>query len=138
MTPLRWIAVSIVAIVAAFSMWMTYWMTDVLSGSGWCQKAIGADRADHDSKVDIAQSCVGLLQIQLKSLATNSHIFVGMFALVLLVLIVIVIAGGKLDFDLPSNVGGGVHMGAQEVTPVQVVNPPTEPVPVAPAEATKP
>jgi len=117
--PIRWTAIIVVALVAGYAMYMTYWMTDVLAGSGWCAKAIGADRADTDSRIDVAGSCVGLLTIQLKSLATNSHIFVGMFALVLLVLIVIVIAGGKLDVDLPEKLGGGgIHMGRGEPAPV--------------------
>lgn len=116
--PIRWVAVVIVALVAIYAMLMTYWMTNVLAGSGWCSKAIGADRADTDSRIDVAGSCVGLLTIQLKSLAVNSHIFVAMFALVLLVLIVIVIAGGKLDVDLPDKLGGGgVHIGRNGETP---------------------
>jgi hypothetical protein len=97
-----------VAIVSGFMMYMAYWMTDVLAGPGFCAKALGAEQASKSS-INTAASCVGLLTIQLKSLATNSHILFGMFALCLLVLIVIVIAGGELSFTASkSGVAGDI------------------------------
>lgn len=130
LTPIRWVAVIIVAVVALFSIYMTIWMTETLSGPGWCAKAIGADKAATDSKIDVAGSCVNLLTIQLKSLAINSHIFVGMFALILLVLIVVVVAGSKLHVK-GGKEGFETDIGADAI-PVQVTNAPSEPVPVAP------
>lgn len=121
--PIRAAALVCVAIITGYLMYMAYWMTEVLAGQGWCAKAIGADRAaaDSTSKIDIAASCVGLLTIQLRSLATNSHILFGMFALSLLVLIVIVIAGGRLNFAV-SKTGASGSIGKDEVDEaVQVV-----------------
>jgi hypothetical protein len=53
-----------------------------------------------------------LLTIQLKSLSTNSQIQNGVIALSLLVLIVIVIAGGKLDFSFNEK-GASASMGKE-------------------------
>ena len=112
-------ALVIVLIVSGFTMYMAGWMTSVLSGPGWCAKALGAEQASKGT-VDVAASCVGLLTIQLKSLATNSHILFGMFALCLLVLVVIVVSGGQLSFSasksgVSGNIGRtGVAQAAKE------------------------
>lgn len=94
--PIRAFAVLCVAITSGYIMWMGYRINEVLAGPTWCSRAIGADKADANSHVDAASSCIGLLTIQLKSLATNSHILLGSLALCLLTLIVVVIAGAKL------------------------------------------
>jgi hypothetical protein len=117
--PIRWVAVICVAITSGYVMWMGYKINDVLAGPLWCSRAIGADKMDTNSHVDAANSCVSLLTIQLKSLATNSHILFGVVALCLLTLIVIVIAGAKLDVDLPAKFGGGFHMDRSGATPVE-------------------
>jgi hypothetical protein len=98
--PIRAFAVVCVAVTSVFVMVMSFRLLNTLSGPDWCRTAIGADKADANSKIDAAQSCVGLLTIQLNSLATNSFIFGGVIALCLLTLIVIVIAGGKLDLKV--------------------------------------
>jgi hypothetical protein len=54
-----------------------------------------------------------LLKIQLKALATNSFIFGGVIALCLLTLIVIVIAGGRLQFSA-SKTGVSGNMSSAE------------------------
>lgn len=108
--PIRAAALAVVAITSAYVMWMGYRLNETLSGPGWCSKALGADRADTDSKIDVAASCVGLLTIQLKSIATNSHILFGVVALCLLVLIVIVIAGGRLSLKASKD-GVDANMG---------------------------
>lgn len=95
--PIRLFAVICVAVTSTFVMWMSFRLLNVLSGPDWCRTAIGADKAAANSHVDAAASCVGLLTIQLKSLADNSYIYGGVTALCLLTLIVIVIAGAKLD-----------------------------------------
>lgn len=103
--PIRGFAVLCVAVTSGFVMVMSYRLLNVLSGPGWCATALGAGKASsHDgSPIKGLEACVGLLTIQLKSLADNSYIFGGVIALCLLTLIVIVIAGGKLDFAGPAN-----------------------------------
>ena len=107
-------ALIIVLVVSLFTMYMAGWMTEVLAGPGWCAKALGAEQASKGT-VDVASSCVGLLTIQLRSLATNSHILFGMFALCLLVLVVIVVSGGQLSFSASkTGVSGSMGRDAAE------------------------
>lgn len=118
--PIRAFAVICVAITSGYIMWMGYRINEVLAGPTWCARAIGADKADANSHVDAAGSCIGLLTIQLKSLATNSHILLGSLALCLLTLIVVVIAGAKLAgkaFGGELNIAqGDAAAGAQAAT----------------------
>lgn len=114
--PVRAAALVCVAATSIYVMWMGYKLNEVLAGPNWCATAIGANRADKDSKIDVAGSCVNLLTIQLKSLATNSHILFGVVALCLLVLIVIVIAGGKLSFKA-SKEGAEADIGSRDDPP---------------------
>lgn len=112
--PIRGFAVLCVAVIAAYIMWMGYRLNEVLAGPAWCRTALGAEKASStDGAIKGLDACVGLLTIQLKSLSTNSHILFGVVALCLLTLIVIVIAGGKLDLDLPDKFGGGIHLGRE-------------------------
>lgn len=117
--PIRAFAVVCVAVTSVFVMVMSFRLLKTLSGADWCRTAIGADKADANSKIDAAQSCVGLLTIQLNSLATNSYIFGGVIALCLLTLIVIVIAGGKLDLKVKdiveANMSRDAPVAAQKV-----------------------
>lgn len=108
--PIRWVAVVCVAVTSLFVMGMSYRLLNVLSGPGWCATALGAGKATSaEGTVKGLDACVGLLTIQLKSLATNSYIFGGVIALCLLALIVIVIAGAS-NLDL-TGLGAGLHIG---------------------------
>jgi hypothetical protein len=97
--PIRGFAVLCVAVIAAYIMWMGWRLSNILASPEWCGKALQADRITPDSKFDGLTACVGLLQIQLRAIATDSHIFAAVVALCLLTLIVIVIAGGRLQFS---------------------------------------
>src|SRR4051812_7165765 len=93
--PIRWVAVICVAVTSAYVMFMSHQLLQTLSGPGWCRTALGAEKASSsDGTIKGLDACVGLLTIQLKSLAINSYIFGSVTALCLLTLIVIVIAGG--------------------------------------------
>lgn len=136
--PIRGFAVLCVAVIAGYVMWMGYRINETLAGPLWCSRAIGADKADANSRVDAASSCVGLLTIQLKSLATNSHILFGVVAMCLLTLIVIVIAGARAQFSF-SKTGVTADMSRDDpgdAMPVKVVNPQSAPIPTT--EAPKP
>lgn len=116
--PVRFFALVCVAITSAYVMWMGWRLVETLSSPGWCNRALNADKVATSSGFDALQACVGLLSIQLKSLATNSHIFAGVIALCLLALMVIVVAGGHLSFSSPigsANVGGDPVKAAQHV-----------------------
>ena len=98
--PIRAFAVLCVAITSAFVMWLASWIIGVLAGPGWCKTALGAEKVSgSDGTVKGLDACVSLLTIQLKALATNSFIMLGVIAMCLLVLIVVVIAGAKLDLE---------------------------------------
>lgn len=97
--PIRFFAVLCVTVISGFIMWMAEWIIGVLSGPGWCRTALGAEKVSgSDGTIKGLDACVGLLTIQLRSLATNSYIMLGVIAMCLLVLIVVVIAGARLDF----------------------------------------
>jgi hypothetical protein len=102
-----------VAVTSGYDMWMGYVLNETLSGPGWCRTALGAEQASNSNGVIKGlDACVGLLTIQIKSIATNSHILFGVVALCLAVLIVIVIAGGKVDVEA-SREGGRVKIGRE-------------------------
>jgi hypothetical protein len=123
--PIRFFAVLCVAATSAYVMWMGYRLNDVLASPGWCATALGAGKAaSGGSPIKGLEACVGLLTIQLRSIATNSHILFGVIAMCLLVLIVIVIAGAKLD--LKGNLKDGNlegHMGKDRDDPPSKVSP---------------
>jgi hypothetical protein len=106
---IRVAALVCVAFTSAYVMWMGWKITMILSGPDWCSRALQAERISAQNFTGL-KDCVDLLTIQLKSLATNSHIVFGVVALCLLVLIVIVIAGGKLNFSA-SKTGINANMG---------------------------
>lgn len=96
-TPVRIAALICVAVTSLFLMYMNWKIVNILASPDWCSKALQAEKISTQNFGGLT-ACVDLLTIQLKSLATNSQIQNGVIALSLLVLIVIVIAGGKLDF----------------------------------------
>jgi len=114
--PIRGFAVLCVAVTSAFVMYMSYHLLQILSGPGWCATALGAGKAASadGSPVKGLEACVGLLTIQLKSLATNSFVFGGVIAMCLLTLIVIVIAGGKISGEA-STAGVKLDIGTETI-----------------------
>lgn len=97
--PLRAFALLLIAVIVGYLMWTGYRADEVLASPGWCRTALGAQQASPEAgKVQGSDACLGLLTIQLKSVSTNSHIYAGSFALCLLALVVIMLAGGRIDF----------------------------------------
>lgn len=100
--PISTFAVLCVAATGAFLGYMTERMASVLESPHWCATAIQAEKISPGSSYVGLTTCVDLLKIQLQSLATGFHISVGSFALTLLVLIVVVIAGAHASFKASS------------------------------------
>ena len=99
--PIRAFALLCVAATSAFLGYLALVLIDTLSSPTWCSTALQAERiTQKDSFVGLT-ACVDLLKIQLTSLALNSQIVIGTFAMCLGVLIVIVIAGAKFSGKLP-------------------------------------
>ena len=119
--PIRLFAVVCVAITSGFVMWLASWVIGVLAGPGWCRTALGAEKVSgSDGTIKGLDACVGLLTIQLRALATNSFIMLGVMAMSLLVLVVVVIAGARLDLKasatgVEANMSGDAPEAAQKV-----------------------
>lgn len=75
-----------------------WWLISILAAPDWCDRAIGAAK-DAQARPEFAISgCFQLLNKQVDALALNSHFAIGTLALCLAVLVVIVMAGGRLSF----------------------------------------
>lgn len=97
---IRSYALVLVGVITAFVIGMSVWFTVLLSAPNWCDRAIGAAKdAPGETRPEYAVGgCFNLLNQQVGALAINSHIALGVAALCLLVLVVIVLAGGRLAF----------------------------------------
>jgi hypothetical protein len=131
--PVRFFALVCVAVTSAFVMYMRYAELQVLASPDWCNRILKADQIAPASRMDAALACVGLQRVQLEAYATNSFIDGGTIALCLLALMVIVVAGGHLNFTAPGGIGASMGQGGEPAVPVKVVNPPSDPVPTTEA-----
>ena len=103
--PIRFFALICVAATSIFLMVVALRLLNVLSSPDWCSKAIQAERITPGNTFIGLTACIDLLKLQLGSISIDSHIVFGSFALCLLVLIVVVIAGGKVDLQLDKTGG---------------------------------
>jgi predicted small secreted protein len=118
--PISTFAVLCVAAVGIYLSYMTNQLLHVLTSPSWCANAIQAEKISPGSTYVGLTTCVSLLTIQLQAIATGFHISVGSFALTLIVLIVVVIAGAHATFKAGSNgiegsVGRDAPQAAQAV-----------------------
>ena len=88
-----------VAVTSAALIGLSYWLVGLLSQPEWCTRAIGASQYVEGRPEYAVGGCFTLLQQQVSALALNSHISIGVLALCLAVLVVIVLAGGRLSFS---------------------------------------
>lgn len=111
--PIRAFAVLCVAVIAVYLMRMGDKVIGTLSGPGWCKAALGAEKASStDGAIKGLDACVGLFMVQIKALANVSYIYSGGLTLCLVALMIIVVAKGHLDVDVPEKLGGGgLHLG---------------------------
>lgn len=98
--PISSFAILCVAATSGFLAYMTVRMSIVLESPDWCSRAIQAERISPGESYIGLTTCVDLLKIQLEAMATGFHISVGSYALTLIVLIVVVIAGARASFKL--------------------------------------
>lgn len=102
--PISTFAVFCVGCTAAFLGFMAHRLLTVLESSAWCGKAIHAEKISPGSTYVGLTTCVDLLKIQLEAVATGFHISLTAYALTLIVLIVVVIAGARASGKLPGGV----------------------------------
>jgi hypothetical protein len=125
--PIRAFALICVAGTTIFFGYLAIWLINVLSSPGWCAKAIQAERITPGNSFTGLTACIDLLKMQVGVLAKALLIVLGIPGLGLLVLIVIVIAGGRLAAKV---FGQEVDIARGDMpTPVTVTNPPSAPVP---------
>jgi hypothetical protein len=111
------VAVSLTSVgLIGFSIWLIY----LLGVSDWCGRAVGAAKSTDRPEFAVS-GCFTLLQQQVSALTINSFISLGTLALCLAVLVVIVIAGGKLSFKASAVGGIDVDMGSDPGAAAQVV-----------------
>lgn len=108
---IRAFALVCVATVSTFVMGMGIWLVWILSDRAWCSTAVGADKATGGRSETGVNGCVNLMGRQLDALSTQAFIYGGVIALCLLVLMVIVVAGGRLSFKASKD-GAEADIGA--------------------------
>lgn len=100
--PISTFAVMLVAVIGGFLIYMSIWQTTILTSPDWCQKAQRAERLapgqTAQQSLEAIKSCNELLLVQLNAIALDSHIDHGTFAIVIIVLIAVVVAGAKVAF----------------------------------------
>lgn len=93
----RWALIAVGVTSAAligFGAWLIY----LLGDTDWCGRAVGASKTADARPEYAVGGCFSLLNQQVTALSINSFIALGTLALCLAVLVVIVLAGAKLDF----------------------------------------
>lgn len=135
---IRTYAVVVVSITSAFIIGMCIWLTKILSSPEWCSRSVGAEKVSPGRTLEGLRACINLMGDQINALAWNSHIYAATIAICLLVLMVIVIAGGRVSFTaskagLSGNIARDDPGDAEPPVPVTVVNPPSDPVPTTEA-----
>jgi hypothetical protein len=98
--PIRAFAAVCVALTSLYVMYIGWRLIEILASPTWCAQALGAERYSKDETIKGLEACMDLMRVQLNALALDSHISQGVIALCLLTLIVIVIAGAKLDLHV--------------------------------------
>ena len=84
-----------VAVTTAAMIYFANRLISWLAAPDWCGRAVHASREAERPESAIT-GCYGLMTRQVEALALNSHLAIGVLGLCLAVLVVIVLAGGKL------------------------------------------
>jgi hypothetical protein len=95
----------LVGFALLFSAYQRVQQTRILSTPDWCARAVNAEKLTPGRQ---ETSCGELMKIQLKAVATNSHIDAGSQAVAQLAIILLVVAGGNLTFAVSKT---GANLG---------------------------
>jgi hypothetical protein len=114
-------ALAAVALTSLALIGFTAWLIWLLGVSDWCARAVGATKAADARPEYAVGACFGLLNKQVEALSINSFIALGTLALCLAVLVVIVLAGGKLSFKASATEGVDVNMSGDPQAAAQFV-----------------
>lgn len=105
---IRTFALVCVAITSAYIMGMRIWGQWIIANTDWCAKALGAAKYADGRPAAAIDQCFELMSKQLEISGRGNLIDAGVIALCLLVLMVIVVAGGRLSFKahgVETNIG---------------------------------
>jgi len=101
-----------VFVSSIFTIGIAAWITSILSDPEWCNRILGASKYI-DGRPDYAvAACRDLMMQNADTLGTALIIAIGVQAGALLVLVVIVLAGGRLSFKA-SNKGVSANMSRE-------------------------
>ncbi len=95
---IRSFALVCVAITSVFIMGMRIWTQYLIASTDWCAKALGAAKYANGRPAAAIDQCFELMTLQLEATSRGNLIDSGVIALCLLVLMVIVVAGGRFYF----------------------------------------
>lgn len=110
-----------VAASSAFTIGIAIWLISILSAQDWCSRALGAAKYADGRPEGAINACFSLMGEQVKTLGWALLIVIGVQALSLLVLVVIVLAGGRLSFTA-SRDGISADMGREAKAAREVAN----------------
>ena len=123
--PVSTFAVLSVTALSCFLGYMVVWQTNILSSPTWCAKALGAEKIAPGQSVqqtlETLRTCNTLLLEQVGAIAVDSHINHGAFALAMIVLFVVVIAGARASWKL-TKAGFEGSIGKEEQAAQRVAN----------------
>lgn len=110
---IRTFALVCVAVTSGYLIYLSFRLVTIISAPSWCNRAIGA--AEDAGRPEFAvRGCFELLNKQVTSLSWALMIAIGILALCLLVLNVIVLAGGRLSFTA-SKTGVSANVSREEL-----------------------
>lgn len=95
---IRTFALACVAVSSAYVIGMGIWLTWLIGMTDWCGKVVGSAKYAEGRPDFAIKGCVDVMRDQIAGLSRSLLIYAGVIALCLLVLMVIVVAGGKLSF----------------------------------------
>lgn len=113
-------ALAAVALTSLALIGFAAWLIWLLGVADWCGRAVGATKAADARPEYAVGACFNLLNKQVEALSINSFIALGTLALCLAVLVVIVLAGGKLSFKAGKD-GVETDIGRQPEAAAQFV-----------------
>jgi hypothetical protein len=112
----RIFAMILIAVITVFLMGMAIWNNYVMASGQWCSAVIGTELATGEAgEVATTANCIALMHDQLTALSIYGYIGMGTLALCVAVLVIIVVAGGRVDISA-SKSGIDVDIGKRKAT----------------------
>ncbi len=106
---IRTFALVCVAATSVFVIIMGVWVMMLLSDKSWCERALGTAKYVNGRPEVAISGCFSFMGRQLDGITWLGLIYAGVVALSLLVLMVVVVAGGRLSFKAgPSGAEGTI------------------------------